>query len=133
MKEDRVKLERSGDLWAWLLQVTFNKLSSRVAHHLATKRSVNREEELPIGDDSGDHPALGFWSKGPSVEDLAEIADELDYLFGPSGSPLRRVVDLRLQDLTLQEIGERPRRQSYDRPPPPEEDRAPLLRSDCAT
>ena len=48
VKENRVKLERSGDLWAWLLQVTFNKLRGRSAYHLADKRSVKREEELPV-------------------------------------------------------------------------------------
>jgi RNA polymerase sigma factor (sigma-70 family) len=107
VKEDRVKLERSGDLWAWLLQVTFNKLRGRSAYHLAGKRSVKREEQLPMAEDSRDHPALAFWSNEPSVEHLAVIADELDYLFGPGGSPLRRVVDLRLQGLSMEEIGER--------------------------
>jgi RNA polymerase sigma factor (sigma-70 family) len=106
VKEDRVKLERSGDLWAWLLQVTFNKLRGRSAYHLAAKRSVKREE-LPMAENTRDHPALAFWSKEPSVEHLAAIADELDYLFGPNGSPLRRVVDLRLQGFSMEEIGER--------------------------
>jgi RNA polymerase sigma factor (sigma-70 family) len=107
VKGDRVKLERSGDLWTWLLQVTFNKLRGRVAYELAEKRSVNREKAPSIADASGNHPGIVFWSKEPSVEDLVAIADELDYLFGPSGSPLRCVVDLRLQDHSMEEIGER--------------------------
>jgi RNA polymerase sigma factor (sigma-70 family) len=107
VKEDRVKLEQSGDLWAWLLQVTLNKLRGREAYHLAKKRSVKREEELSSVDDSGDHPFVDRWSKRPSVEELEAIADELDYLFGPCGSPLRRVVDLRLQGFTMEEIGDR--------------------------
>ncbi len=107
LKEDRVKLERSGDLWAWLFKVTFHKLKGREAYHLADKRSVKREVGIPIADASGDHPALDFWSREPSVEDLTAIADELDFLFGPIGAPLRRVLDLRLQGFTLEEIGER--------------------------
>ena len=126
VKEDRVKLERSGDLWAWLLQVTFNKLKGREAHHLAEKRSIKRENGIPIADDSGDHPAPDFWSREPSVEDLVAIADELDYLFGPSGSPLRRVV--RPPPPGIHPGGDRgaTRHQSYDRQPPSEEDRTPI-------
>ena len=107
VKANRVTLERSGDLWAWLLQVTFNKLRSRVAYHRAGKRSIDREQELPVKDRSWDHHALDPLSKEPSVEDLLALADELDHLFGPTGSPLRSVVDLRLQDLSMEKIGER--------------------------
>ena len=108
VKEDRLKLERSGDLWAWLLQITFNKLSGRLTSHLAAKRSVAREERLPSENDHGDHSALAFWTREPAVEDLAAIADELDFLFGPTGgSPLRETLDLRLQDLSMQEIADR--------------------------
>ena len=107
LKEGSPKLERSGDLWAWLLQITFNKLASRIAYHLAAKRSVVRENELPSLVESAYGQDLALWSKEPSVEDLAAIADELDYLFGPHESTLRRVVDLRLQDFTITEIAER--------------------------
>jgi RNA polymerase sigma factor (sigma-70 family) len=108
VKEDRLRLERSGDLWAWLLQITFNKLSGRMAYHLAAKRSVAREEALSPGDDAENHSPLAFWSREPSAEDLVAIIDELDYLFGPSeGSPLRRALDLRLQDLSMEEIAAR--------------------------
>jgi DNA-binding transcriptional ArsR family regulator len=94
-------------LWAWLLQITFNKLSGRIAYHLAAKRSVVRENELSSLLESAYGQDLALWSKEPSVEDLAAIADELDYLFGPHEATLRRVVDLRLQDFTITEIAER--------------------------
>jgi RNA polymerase sigma factor (sigma-70 family) len=106
VNENRVTLERSGDLWAWLLQITFNKLSSRLAHHHAKKRSIAREVKRLTTADSGDQAAVFLWSREPSAEELVALADELDFLFGPSGSPLRRVVDLRLQDFTLHEIAE---------------------------
>jgi RNA polymerase sigma-70 factor, ECF subfamily len=106
VSEDRVTFQRSGDIWAWLLQITFNKLASRVAHERAAKRAPGREVQ-PLGPhDSRDHPAVGVWSDDPPAEDVVALADELDFLFGPSGSPLRRVVDLRLQDRTLHEIAE---------------------------
>lgn len=107
VNENRVTFERSGDLWAWLLQITFNKLSSQVTHHLAAKRSIAREAKPPADHDSPGRPTGVFASTAPSEEELVAIADELDFLFGPGGSPLRRVVELRLQDLTLHEIAER--------------------------
>ena len=107
VKEDRVKLERSGELWAWLLQVTFNKIRGRVSYNLAEKRSVRREKEDLACDDPGHHPEANYWSREPSVEDMVAIADELDYLFGPIGAPLRKVVDLRLQGFSMEEIGRR--------------------------
>ena len=107
LKEGSPTLERSGDLWAWLLQITFNKLSNRIAFHLAAKRSVMRENDLPKVNESAYGQDFVIWSREPSVEDLAAIADELDYLFGPHEATLRRVVDLRLQDFTVTEIAER--------------------------
>jgi RNA polymerase sigma factor (sigma-70 family) len=106
VKENRVTFERSGDLWAWLLQITFNKLSSQVTHHLAAKRSIAREVRPGADQDGRDDPAGILPSREPSDEDLIALADELDFLFGPGGSPLRRVVEFRLQDLTLHEIAE---------------------------
>ncbi len=103
VRQDRIRLERSGDLWAWLLRVAFNKLSTRVSYHLAQARSVEREH---LGDEQAG-AAYEIPDTAASVEDIAAIADELDHLFGPPGTPMRSVVDLRLQDLSVAEIGAR--------------------------
>ena len=98
----------SGDLWAWLLQVTFNKLRGRVAHHLAEKRSVKKEEQLLITDDSGDHVAPDLWFDRPFSRGSGGDRRR-------AGFPLRIgwiadcavLFDLRLQGFTMEEIGER--------------------------
>jgi RNA polymerase sigma factor (sigma-70 family) len=105
-REDRLVLERSGDLWAWLVRIAFNKLSSRLRMHMALSRSTAVEEVESEG--GGLDRTLGFLiDEAPTVEEVAAIADELDHLFGPPGSPLRDLVDLRLQDMTFEEIGRR--------------------------
>jgi RNA polymerase sigma factor (sigma-70 family) len=106
VRDDRIDLQRSGDLWAWLVRITFNKLNSRLKHHLAARRSVHKEADGPSGSDCDDM-ASAFLSREPAVEELEEVLDEIDYLFGPSDSTMRQVVDLRLQDLSKSEIAER--------------------------
>jgi RNA polymerase sigma factor (sigma-70 family) len=107
IRNDRIDLKRSGDLWAWLVRITFNKLNSRLKHHLAARRSVQKEEDAPSSVDFGDALTSAFLSQEPAIEELEEVLDEIDFLFGPRDAPLRKVVDLRLQDLSKSEIAER--------------------------
>jgi RNA polymerase sigma factor (sigma-70 family) len=105
VRHDRIDLQRSGDLWAWLVRITFNKLNSRLKHHLAARRSVHKESDAPRGSDCDDI-ASAFLSHEPAAEELEEVLDEIDYLFGRGDSVMRQVVDLRLQDLSKSEIAE---------------------------
>jgi RNA polymerase sigma factor (sigma-70 family) len=107
IRNDHIDLKRSGDLWAWLVRITFNKLNSRLKHNLAARRSVQREVDVPSSVDSGEGLTSAFLSQEPAIEELEEVLDEIDYLFGPRDALLRRVVDLRLQDLSKSEIAER--------------------------
>ncbi len=105
--EDPRKFERSGELWAWLFRIAINKLASQAEYHRAAMRSIAREEAV-AGEFGGiEDAAVRSWTHGPLAEDVVAIADELDYLFGPPGSPMRVVVDLRLQGQTLHEMGAR--------------------------
>jgi RNA polymerase sigma factor (sigma-70 family) len=107
VRKGAIDLERSGDLWAWLVRITFHKLGNRLDYHLAAMRSVRKEEDPLSWVDSGEGPASAFLSKEPAIEELVELLDEIEHLFGPSDAPLRRVIDLRLQNLSKSEIADR--------------------------
>jgi len=107
VRNDRIDLKRSGDLWAWLARITFNKLGNRLDYHLAAMRSMRKEEDTPSGVESRDRLVSAFLAKEPAIEELTEFLDEIEHLFGAGDSPLRRVIDLRLQDFSKSEIADR--------------------------
>jgi RNA polymerase sigma-70 factor (ECF subfamily) len=100
-RERRYTVERSGDLWHLLATMTLNRLYRRIKHHRATKRTVHREAETPPFLEGISMEAL---AEGPSPEDAVVLADELEQVLAEF-DPLKRVViELRLQDYTLNEI-----------------------------
>jgi RNA polymerase sigma-70 factor, ECF subfamily len=96
-------LERSGDLWHLLATITLNRLRLRVEHHSARRRSVGRESDA-AGDPAAvpEAPAVG-----PSAQDAAALADELEQILRGLDPLKRLVLELRLQDYTLDEIAAR--------------------------
>jgi len=107
VRNDRIDLKRSGDLWAWLVRITFKKLNSRLKHQLAARRSIRNEEHAPSAVDCDGDFAAAFLSREPAIEELEEVLDEIGYVFGQSDTPLRRLVDLRLEGCTKSEIAGR--------------------------
>jgi RNA polymerase sigma factor (sigma-70 family) len=107
IQSDRIELRRSGDLWAWLARINFNKLNGRLKHYLAARRSVHKEADATSESECDARLTSAFLSREPAIEELEEVLDEIDYLFGPNDSVMRKVVDLRLQDLSKSDIAER--------------------------
>ena len=105
VREDRIRLERSGDLWAWLARIAHHKQVNLIKRELRFKRSLMVEEDWSNAGEVEDDAR--YASREPGADEVVALADELDYLFGPVGAPLRQVVDLRLRDLTIQEIARR--------------------------
>ena len=103
IREDRITIKRSGDLWAWLTTIASRKVAERIREQLALKRSLARETEWVTREDQGPE----FPSREPGDHEALAIVEEIELLFGPVGSHLRRVVDMRLQDMTQEEIAER--------------------------
>lgn len=107
VREDRIRLQRSGDLWAWLARIAHHKLVNLVKRQLALKRSLAIEEGWSISGSLEDDARLEVASREPGAHEALALADELDLLFGAPSSLMRRVVDLRLCDMSLQEIARR--------------------------
>ncbi len=106
VREDRIALERSGDLWAWLARIAHHKLVNLVKRELRLKRSLMVEEGWSTAEELDDE-RLGLVSREPGVHEAIALADELEYLFGPVGATLRQVVDLRLREMSHFEIARR--------------------------
>ena len=107
VREDRIALVRSGDLWAWLARIAHHKLVNLVKRELRLKRSLMVEEAGSISGVLEDDARYALASGEPGVHEAVALADELEYLFGPVGATLRQVVDLRLREMSHFEIARR--------------------------
>jgi RNA polymerase sigma-70 factor (ECF subfamily) len=105
-RSDRYVLQRSGDLWRLLATMTLHKVQSRAQYHAAGKRALRRTR--PFGTESSllDLHTEVF-SREPSPDEGAALADELECLLGPLPPPQRHMVELRLQGYLIEEIAER--------------------------
>lgn len=94
-RDGRFVLQRSGDLWRLLVSITLHKLYRQVKRHSAESRDVQREKMLE------EAHAL---SREPTVDEAVALADELEAILKPLDPLLRRVLELRLQGQSLEEI-----------------------------
>ena len=94
-RDGRFVLQRSGDLWRLLATITLRKLHRQVKRHSADSRDVRRE--LPAA-------AEFDFSQEPTDEKAVLLADELEAILKPLDPFLRRVLELRLQGQSLEEI-----------------------------
>ena len=94
-RDGRFVLQRSGDLWRLLVSITLHKLYQQVKRHSAESRDVQREKML--------EEAHAF-SREPTAEEAVALADELEAILKPLDPLLRRVLELRLQGQSLEEI-----------------------------
>ena len=98
-RDGQFTLQRSGDLWRLLVEMTLHKLYRTVKHHQAEKRSVRREQPL---EDAAvwapDRHATG------TPEEAQTLTDELASLMRLLDPFERRVLELRLQDEPLDDI-----------------------------
>jgi RNA polymerase sigma factor (sigma-70 family) len=104
-RDGKFLLQRSGDMWRLLVAITLHKLKHQVEHHTAAKRAVGREagEEAVFGPLGIPVVAL---ANDPSPEHLLALAEELDRILQPLDSLERRMLELRLNGHTLNEIAD---------------------------
>ncbi len=99
-REGRFSIERSGDLWRLLVTVTLRKLYRQVARHTAEARDVGREARASR---DGDPLAL-IAGREPTPDEVVAVAEELEALLSSLDSGQRRVLELRLQGESLDDI-----------------------------
>ena len=93
--------EHEGDLWRLLATITLHKVGRQAEHHNAAKRSLEREIASPIDERSC---LTELADREPSAADVVAAAEELHWLMRQFEPCAREALQLRLQQLTAEEI-----------------------------
>lgn len=96
----RFSLERSGDLWRLLVSIVLHKLYHEARHHAAGVRSIAKEQPWSAAVDE----RREAYDREPQPEEAVALADELEFVMSQLDAFGRRVLELRLQDETLEAI-----------------------------
>jgi RNA polymerase sigma factor (sigma-70 family) len=99
----RYALERSGDLWRLLAEITIHKLQHSVEWNTARKRSIDQEQGGPDRLGQRDRIA-GTVTGDPSPSEALALAEETELLMRDLQPHGRRMLELRLQGYTIEEI-----------------------------
>jgi len=104
VRNERLVVQRSGDLWRLLAAIALHKLHHQVEKQQAGKRAVSRERG-PRSDDSTFGLPVEVVAREPAPSDAAAAIDELEHILRPLEPLHRRMVELRLEGYTFEEIG----------------------------
>jgi RNA polymerase sigma factor (sigma-70 family) len=102
-RDGRYVLEHAGDLWRLLAAIAISQVRHVHKRHNAEKRALAREQlPLPLRD-AVDEEDL-WMTSDPTPQEAAMLAEEVQQLLRPLSPARRRLVELRLQGFTLDEI-----------------------------
>ncbi len=104
--EGEFELPDGGSLWGLLCAITVTKVREETRFHLRQKRGMNREQHLDSVTSAG-VPKVPEPSVQATPGEAAEFADQFERLVSAFDEEERQVIQLRLQDYTLEEIAER--------------------------
>ncbi len=104
----RYVLQRSGDLWRLLVGITVHKLQRQLERRSAQKRDAAREASGRQG--SGPDVEAETLAREPTPAEAAAFAETLENLLAPLTPVQRRMVALRLEGHSLEEIAAAVRR-----------------------
>lgn len=91
-------------LWRLLCAITLTKVREKARYHRREKRSVQREVDLEGGDGSPGSGIAGQPSNDAGPDEEALFNDALGHVLGELDEEERRLVDLRLQERSTEEI-----------------------------
>lgn len=97
------RFEDNQRLWNLMCAITLTKLREKVRFHSRHSRSVSREQPVESSDDSS---GSGLPSPHSSPDDSVAFRDAFETLLGSLDETEQQLVDLKLQDLTNDEVAE---------------------------
>jgi RNA polymerase sigma-70 factor (ECF subfamily) len=103
MRDGRLLLSQSGDLWRLLVAISLHKLYRRVETHTAAKRAVAREECSGI-DETWFQLFHERVAAGNFADDALTLAEEIEHVVAGLAPIEQRMFELRLEGYTLDEI-----------------------------
>lgn len=102
MQEGRFQFNEENDLWKLLVSITLNKLRNQVDWHTAAKRDVSAEQ--PLSGATSSLNAFDVDGETPSPEAVVAFVDLLEHFMAELRDGDRKILELRLQGLTQDEI-----------------------------
>jgi RNA polymerase sigma factor (sigma-70 family) len=99
------QLPDSEALWRLLCAITLTKVREQTRYHLRKKRGLDQEIHTA---GSSDDTSGGFQpvAQEPTPAEVAEFADQFQQLLAGLDDEERRVVDLKLQEFTHEEVAQ---------------------------
>jgi len=91
-------------LWRLLCAITLAKVREQARFHLRQKRGLGQEVDAAAGDGAARFDPV---APEPTPSELVEFADQFTQLLAQFDDEERRIVDLKLQEHTNEEVAER--------------------------
>lgn len=98
-RDGRFEVERGGDLWRLLVEITLHKLYRQAEHHGAQRRSVRREQRSK---NAADFESIA--GREPMPAEAMIAAEELEAVLSRLPDRGRTIAELRLQGYLVEEI-----------------------------
>jgi RNA polymerase sigma factor (sigma-70 family) len=96
-----------GGLWGLLCAIALTKIREQTRFHLRQKRTLREEQHLDSVNAAGDRKLPESAGFEPTPDEAAEVADTFDRLVEQFDDEERKIIELKLQDFTLEEIAGR--------------------------
>lgn len=106
-REGEFELADGGGLWGLLCAIALTKIREQTRFHLRQKRSLRDERHLDSVAPGGERKMPETPHSDPTPDATAEVADMFDKLVAEFDEEERRILELKLQDYTQEEIAER--------------------------
>lgn len=107
VSDGQFELPDADALWRLMCTITLTKARRVARNQNRQKRGLQREQGLQQTDSSGDERQWDVADSGPSAIEAVEVADQLQHLLAGLNSDECQVLDLKMQQLTNDEIAER--------------------------
>ena len=106
-EQGEFELPDGGGLWGLLCAIALTKINEQARFHLRQKRSLRDERHLDSVNAAGERKLPEAAGSQPTPDETAEVADVFDKLVSAFDEEERRIIELKLQDFTSNEIAER--------------------------
>jgi RNA polymerase sigma factor (sigma-70 family) len=103
-REGKYTLTRGSELWGLLAAITLNKLHRQIERNTAGKRAISLEHSFGSSSSSQYLLTAEAIAREPSPSEAMAGADELEQLMNGVDDLHRRMLELRLQGHTMDEI-----------------------------
>jgi RNA polymerase sigma factor (sigma-70 family) len=100
------ELAGTENLWRLLCVITLAKARKQARYHQRGKRSIERERSLDSGGEEDRAPLFEAVERGPTPDEAAAFADQLEKLLAGLDDEERQLVLLKLEERTNDEIAQ---------------------------